>query len=289
MLQQRKVHRRRRHRRGRWLVPFVLVSMLSLCVSTVSLQMNRLFQVYAEARGDEAVAPAPPELVEDTYPQHSFDQKLNDFAKEHQLSREDWPEELLEKWEKRPELESFVLNYPLKKDQTPTIDLSDSLDSDEVPLLLQWDERWGYEEYSGEMMAFSGCGPTCLSMVSIHLLQDAKYTPSYIAEFSRRHGYSVPGRGSAWTLISEGGRKLGLEVIEIPLNKKRIMDNLKVGNPIICVMGPGDFTTTGHFIVMTGCEQGKIKVNDPNSREKSEILWTYEDIQDQIRGLWVCR
>lgn len=162
-------------------------------------------------------------------------------------------------------------------------------DFDTVPLLFQWDERWGYSEYSGEMMAFSGCGPTCLSMVCIHLLQDTKYDPQYIAEFSKSHGYSVSGSGSAWTLIFEGGKKLGLDVIEIPLDKKRIIKNLEVGNPIICIMGPGDFTTIGHFIVLTGYENGKLKVNDPNSQRNSDTLWEYEKIQDQIRNLWVCR
>ena len=51
-------------------------------------------------------------------------------------------------------------------------------------------------------------------------------------------------------------------------------------------MGPGDFTTTGHYIVMTGYVDGKISVNDPNSYENSEALWSYEQICGQIRNLW---
>ena len=51
-------------------------------------------------------------------------------------------------------------------------------------------------------------------------------------------------------------------------------------------MGPGDFTATGHFLVLTGWEDGKFRINDPNSRENSERLWAYEEIQDQIRNLW---
>ena len=54
-------------------------------------------------------------------------------------------------------------------------------------------------------------------------------------------------------------------------------------------MGPGDFTTTGHFIVLVGYENGKIKVNDPNSIKNSEKEWTYEQIKDQIRNLWAIR
>ena len=82
---------------------------------------------------------------------------------------------------------------------------------------------------------------------------------------------------------------MGLDVVEIPLDENRVIDNLKVGNPIICVMGPGDFTTTGHFIVMTEYKEGKIKINDPNSKLRSEKLWYFDDIKCQIRNLWVCR
>ncbi len=182
-----------------------------------------------------------------------------------------------------------MLNYPTKKDASPEIDLSAYQDTDSVPLLMQWDERWGYTKYAGDLFGLTGCGPTCLSMVSIYLLHNTDYTPQYMAQFSSENGYSVSGSGSAWTLISEGGVKLGLDVTEIPLDKDRIVRNLEVGNPIICVMGPGDFTTTGHYIVMTDYIDGQIKVNDPNSIARSETLWNYEDIEDQIRNLWVCR
>ena len=108
-------------------------------------------------------------------------------------------------------------------------------------------------------------------------------------DWAIENGYCVNGGGSLWTLISEGGRKLGLDVTEIPLDKNRVMNNLKVGNPIICIMGPGDFTSKGHFIVMTGIENGKIKINDPNSFKNSNKLWDYDDIYKQINNLWVMR
>ena len=211
------------------------------------------------------------------------------FAQEHDLDLRDWPDSLRELLEKNPETEEFVLQYPLRKDAAPDIDLSEYVGSSEVPLFLQWDERWGYSKYGNNMMGLSGCGPTCLSMVCMYILDDARYSPRYIADFAQQNGYCVPGNGSSWTLISEGGVLLGLDVTEIPLDENRIMRNLEAGNPIICIMGPGDFTTSGHFIVMTGCEDGKIKVNDPNSPARSGMLWDYDAIKDQIRNLWVCR
>ena len=217
------------------------------------------------------------------------DPTITEFARENGISLGAWSEELLDLLEKNPEAKDFVLNYPLKKDLEAEMDLSEYLDNDEVPLLLQWDERWGYTEYAGELMGLSGCGPTCLSMVCLYLLDDASYTPRYIAQFATENGYSVSGNGSSWTLISEGGEKLGLDVTEIPLDENRIIRNLEVGNPIICVMGPGFFTSTGHFIVMTGYEDGYVKVNDPNSPNRSEQTWKLTEVMEQIRNLWVCR
>lgn len=219
----------------------------------------------------------------------SFQEDLEAFAQEHDLDLSEWPHDLLEAADRNAEMESFALHYPLNKDKTPEIDLDEYQNADTVPLLLQWDERWGYTQYAGGPMGLTGCGPTCLSMVSIYLLHDTSYDPRYIAQFSIENGYSVPGNGSAWALISEGGPQLGLDVTEIPLDENRIIQNLEVGNPIICVMGPGDFTTTGHFIVMTGYTDGKIEVNDPNSRARSNLLWEYDKIEDQILNLWVCR
>jgi hypothetical protein len=51
-------------------------------------------------------------------------------------------------------------------------------------------------------------------------------------------------------------------------------------------MRPGDFTTSGHFIVLTGEADGKITVCDPNSRQRSEALWDYETLAPQIKNLW---
>ena len=214
---------------------------------------------------------------------------LEAFAAQNGLSMSEWPVEILELLEKNPETEQFVWNYPLKKDLEVDIDLSEYIGSEKVPLLLQWDQRWGYVEYTGKVMGLSGCGPTCLSMVCLYLLDDAKYTPKYIAAFAEENGYCTPGSGSFWTLISEGGKQLGLDVQEIPLDEKRIMENLEQGNPIICNVKEGFFTTSGHYIVLTEYADGYVKVNDPNSVSKSEQLWNLTEVMEQIRNLWVCK
>ena len=210
------------------------------------------------------------------------------YADQQGISYGRYPRELIDLLERNPETEEFVLGYPFRDEAA--YDLSQEDRSGGVPLFLQWDRRWGYERYGSGMMALTGCGPTCLAMVGYYLTGDGEtFDPAAVAAFSEKNGYYASGYGSSWTLISEGGVKLGLEVIEIPLVEKRIKDNLAVGNPIICAMGAGDFTSTGHYIVLVGMEDGKFIINDPNSPEKSRQLWSYQQIESQIRNLWVIR
>lgn len=211
------------------------------------------------------------------------------FARENGIDYGEYPQSLIDLLERNPETESFVLNYPFEHDKEHNIDLSEHAGSEDVPLFMQWDQRWGYIPYGSDVAGLTACGPVCLSMTAYYLTGDARYYPDKMIAFSIENGYCTTGSGTSWTLISEGAEILGFDVTEIPLDKDRIVRNLEVDNPIICIMGPGDFTTTGHYIVMTGYENGLIRINDPNSIANSEKLWAYEDIKDQIRNLWVIR
>ncbi len=214
--------------------------------------------------------------------------KVKAFADENGVSFWDYPESLIELLERNPETEDFVLQYPFR--DTQELDIFEYDLSGGVPLMMQWDKRWGYIKYGSDVVGITGCGPVCLAMAGYYVTDgDDSFHPAKMVEFAEKNGYYAKGNGSSWTLISEGGVKLGLDVTEIPLVKKRIMDNLEVDNPIICSMRAGDFTTSGHYIVLVGCEGGLIRVNDPNSHANSEKLWSYEQLEGQIRNLWVIR
>lgn len=208
---------------------------------------------------------------------------VKNFAEEKHISFGEYPWFLIELLENNPETENFVLNYPFREQQD--IDLS-VYSRDTVPLFLQWDEAWGYEKYGSSIIAVTGCGPTALSMAGYYLTGNVDFNPKAIADFSRENGYYEPGYGSSWTLISEGGPKLGLTVKELPLVKKKMVNALENGHPVILAMGPGDFTTTGHYVVLTGYSDGFFAVNDPNSPIRSQKPWTYEELESQIRNIW---
>lgn len=207
--------------------------------------------------------------------------------RQEQLEKGEYPESLLTLLEHNPETEEFVLNYLEWKDKDMEIDLSGEVTKGSIPLFLQWDKRWGYETYGNDFLAVTGCGPTCLSMVYCGLCGDTKWSPLEVARMAEKSGYYVEGAGSSWELMSEGAEKLGLTVKDITFEEEHILSALEKGIPIICAMRPGDFTTSGHFIVLSGVdEEGKVIVRDPNSIVNSERSWDVEKLMPQIKNLW---
>jgi predicted double-glycine peptidase len=65
-----------------------------------------------------------------------------------------------------------------------------------------------------------------------------------------------------------------------------MIDRLEQGKPLIAALSAGDFTDSGHFIVISGYKDGSFAVNDPNSLERSAKGWTFEQLSGQIRVIW---
>ena len=197
-----------------------------------------------------------------------------------------YPKQLKNLALKNEEALEFVYDYPAEHVKEHTIDLTEEASMDSVPLFVQWDKRWGYEKYSGNFFAASGCGPTTLSMVVVYLTHNREASPLAVAKYSKEAGYSVDGSGSSWTLISEGCRHYGVKAKTVALDESRMKAELDEGHPIVVNVGPGDFTDTGHFMVITGYDDEGFSINDPNSIEKSGKRWLFRNISSQIRAVW---
>lgn len=197
-----------------------------------------------------------------------------------------YPKQLKDLALKNEEALEFVYDYPAEHVKEHTIDLTKEASMDSVPLFVQWDKRWGYEKYSGNFFAASGCGPTTLSMVVVYLTHNREASPIAVAKYSKEAGYSVDGSGSSWTLISEGCRHYGVKAKTVALDESRMKAELDEGHPIVVNVGPGDFTDTGHFMVITGYDDEGFSINDPNSIEKSGKRWLFKNISSQIRAVW---
>lgn len=258
--------RRRRRRRG-LLRRLLLVALAVACLIGVVRSMRKTVK---EPDWESSVAESEPTMEE--------------YIQAH---ASEYPDSLLQLLERNPETLQFVYDYPVAKDREFRREGFSEITKGTVALLLQWDERWGYRQYGSDMMAITGCGPTCLSMVLCALTGSTNWLPWDVAQYSEENGYYVEGTGTAWALMSQGAMELGLIPEELSLSESGIRGRLENGQPIICSMGPGDFTTSGHFIVLSGVNQdGTIQIRDPNSPKNSEKGWELQRLMDQMQNLW---
>lgn len=197
-------------------------------------------------------------------------------------SENTYPTYINEFVKKNPQAKELKTNYQVKENHQP-INISYN---ENIPLLMQWDKQWAYTKYGEEIIGTAGCGPTCLSMVAIELTKNTKYNPQYIAKYAINHDY-LEGSKTKWSLMETGCKAFGIKATAIPLYKAILIKQLKRNKSIICSVGPGDFTTTEHFIVITKFINNQFYIHDPNSKENSKRPWPYERLAKQIKALWV--
>lgn len=72
-----------------------------------------------------------------------------------------------------------------------------------------------------------------------------------------------------------------------PADAGRLAAELAEGHPVICSVRPGDFTDTGHFLVVAGvADNGELVIHDPNSPANSARTWDVQRVLAQCANLW---
>lgn len=217
----------------------------------------------------------------DLQKQYGGDERFKDMLQNYSK----YPEELLELAIRNKDAFPFVYRYPIRKKIVLDEPLHENVS--EIPALYQWDERWGYASYGDGLMALTGCGPTALSMVLSYLKEDPSITPLRIARFSEQNNLYVNGAGTSWDLFRIYSKTVSIHCMDIELTKQALQNSLSKGHPIIASMNPGDFTTTGHLIVLTGLDaDGKVIVHDPNSSTRTKKHWELSSVAAQIAAAW---
>lgn len=197
-----------------------------------------------------------------------------------------YPTELLLSGANNPEMANFLYGF-LTADATVTGGITADEKPEDFPLFLQYDPRWGYMTYgTNGNLGSSGCGPTCLSMAVYYLTKDPIHTPDAVARYSLENGHYVSGVGTAWRLLSYYPRAYGLSSYQISWSENSLKTQLDKGRVLICSVRPGNFTFSGHFIVIYGYDENGFKINDPKSVYRSNLSWTYEQIKNDIKATW---
>lgn len=156
-----------------------------------------------------------------------------------------------------------------------------------VPLLFQWDTRWGYTVYSSTSFAVTGCCPTSLAMVYQGLTGNTDKSPYDMGVLANQMGYETQYDGTDGRFLVEVASQLGLSCSELSAISTNITAPLSAGQLLIVNMGPGTFTTSGHYIVVCGLtDDGKVIVNDPYSYTRSIQTWDVDTLVSEAISIY---
>ena len=162
----------------------------------------------------------------------------------------------------------------------------------------QYDARWGSKPYrvpgENSTIKSAGCGPTSAAML-IETITGKKYTPEDACAWSVAHGYKALKHGTAYAYFKPQFAAFGIECDMLNWQKtygkpdhqnhKRVLELLKQGYYIIALMGPGTWTTSGHFVVVWWMD-GKIRINDPASARTARENGDPKTFFSQVNYYW---
>ena len=156
-----------------------------------------------------------------------------------------------------------------------------------VPLIMQWDYRWGFNRYGGGPAGLTACAPTCMTMIGLGLTGKETYTVPAMCSYSEGKGYWVSGQGTSWGLVTDAFPDDPITCQQISVDEGSIASALNAGNPVLINVGVGKFSAVGHFMVLTGVDKdGNFILNDPNNLENSSKTWAWADLASEIQAAW---
>ena len=147
---------------------------------------------------------------------------------------------------------------------------------------LQTDPRWKEKDYSAKgektTIGASGCGPTAMAMV-LATWADPAVNPVSECAWALAHGFKAPHQGTYYGYFAKAAARYGLACRQ--LNYTSLYGNSKsdihakakakaavdAGNLVIACMGKGNWTSSGHYVLVWKIEGDTIYINDPASTQ----------------------
>lgn len=164
---------------------------------------------------------------------------------------------------------------------------------------LQTDPRWAKKDYSAKgektTIGASGCGPTAMAMV-LATWADPAVDPVSECAWSLSHGYKAPHQGTYYGYFKPAAARYGLRCtmlngVSIYGNAgsgyhEKAMAALEAGGLVIACMGPGNWTRSGHYVLVWKIDGGTIYINDPASTLSRRTKGNYALFKQQVKYYW---
>lgn len=150
--------------------------------------------------------------------------------------------------------------------------------------------------YGSSNLAKCGCGPTCFAMVATHLSGETITPPDAVAWCGNAYyAWDKNGDplGTSWTYFNAAAKHFALpRTVKQVSSFSEVENALQTGKLVISSQGPGLFTSSGHFIVLTRMENGLIYVNDPNKKNAvdkgyNDRAFTVSEITQAAKQYWI--
>lgn len=164
----------------------------------------------------------------------------------------------------------------------------------------QCDPAWGSYGYgvNGDNVCTSGCGPTSVAMAISTIKKDPSITPQTLAQFGSDNGTIIitngESAGSYLSIATKGASNWGLKWRNVTRNRDEVANIFQSGGYVIANVGPGDFTSGGHYIVLRSFDSsGNLLVSDPNDKQpsnpeylkKSLTAWDFDKVMTQTKSM----
>lgn len=157
----------------------------------------------------------------------------------------------------------------------------------EIVYYNQTEEPWASQLYGRDSISGYGCGPTSMAMLVSSLTQ-TRIDPAQMSQWAAQHGYWARRSGSYLSIVQGTAAAYGLEAAAFSeRSPDALRRELAAGHMFVALMGPGHFTSRGHFIVLRGATLGgDILVADPASTDRSLSTWDAQLILDELSTSW---
>ncbi len=164
---------------------------------------------------------------------------------------------------------------------------------------MQTDRRWKALPYRvrGETATIggSGCGPTAAAM-AIETLTGKTFTPVDACGWSVDHGYKALNAGTYYSYFVPQFRAFGIECRQMlgsSLHNKpdhpvhgQVKESVRDGCWAVALMGPGTWTSGGHYILIWDWDD-KVRINDPASTREKRLNGDPEIFRREVKQYWL--
>lgn len=151
----------------------------------------------------------------------------------------------------------------------------------------QGDKRWGSIVYTScgnkkQTIANSGCGPTSMADIMATWM-DKLLTPVEMCAYAVKHGFRTKDSGTAWGFFKSIATAYGFTGFVQTKSMATARAALKAGAFVVASMGPGYWTSGGHFICLWKTDDTYMYANDPaSSTRKKQKLAPFEEQRKQF-------